>query len=178
MPDQSNVASLRERPNRGASNEWYTPPHIFEALGLEFDLDPCAPEGGVPWIPAKAHYSKVDHGLMMPWHGRVWLNPPYGTETWDWLERLAMHGDGIALIFARTETQRFHEIAPSADAICLIRGRLSFVAGERQGAGHNAAAPSVLLAWGQDCADALRRSDLGLVYVPHPEFTFEGERAA
>lgn len=169
-PTNRSVTTLRERPNRGASNEWYTPPHVFDALGLEFDLDPCAPEGGVPWIPAKRHYAKADEGLMMPWEGRVWLNPPYGTETWDWLDRLAMHGHGIALIFARTETARFQQIAPTADAICLIRGRLSFIAGETaQRAGHNAAAPSILLAWGPDCANALHRSNLGLVYVPCQE---------
>ena len=25
------------------SKEWYTPRRIFDALGLEFDLDPCSP---------------------------------------------------------------------------------------------------------------------------------------
>lgn len=27
----------------GASDDRYTPPHIFSALGIEFDLDPCSP---------------------------------------------------------------------------------------------------------------------------------------
>src|ERR1700749_4562127 len=54
----------------GDSVEWYPPPGIFEALGLEFDLDPCAPPGGLPWIPAKRFLSIEDDGLTQPWEGR------------------------------------------------------------------------------------------------------------
>jgi hypothetical protein len=28
----------------GLSSDWFTPPEIFAALGLEFDLDPCSPD--------------------------------------------------------------------------------------------------------------------------------------
>lgn len=49
--------SLRDSDTR--SVEWFTPPHVFEALDLTFDLDPAAPEGGVPWIPARDHYEVV-----------------------------------------------------------------------------------------------------------------------
>lgn len=44
------------------SPEWYTPPEIFAALGLTFDLDPCAPPyplaSDTPWwqaAVARAH---------------------------------------------------------------------------------------------------------------------------
>jgi hypothetical protein len=81
---------------RGAdsTDEWFTPPEVFDALGIDFDLDPAAPPSGVPWIPANRHFSKADDGLTQPWTGRVWLNPPYGRETRRWLARLAEHGDG------------------------------------------------------------------------------------
>lgn len=150
----------------GSSVEWYTPPRVFTALGLRFDLDPCAPVGGVPWLPADRHYSKTDDGLSRPWRGRVWLNPPYGTQTVEWIERLARHGNGIALVFARTDTGWAQQAIGSADAVCLIAGRLSFIAGhERGGKGHNAAAASMLLAWGDDCAEALRGCGLGLTFT-------------
>ena len=69
--------------------DWYTPKHIFDSMGLTFDLDPCAPvtEGnaGVPWIPAKKVFTLVDNGLTQSWGDpattSIWLNPPYGRET-------------------------------------------------------------------------------------------------
>lgn len=98
----------RTRPNTGESNSWLTPPEIIAALGT-FDLDPCACVGQ-PWSTAETHLYPRDDGLSAPWVGRVWLNPPYGPATARWLQRLARHGDGIALIFARTETE-MHPLA-------------------------------------------------------------------
>jgi hypothetical protein len=118
-------------PVQGATDEWWTPPHVFEALGLEFDLDPCSPPGGVPWLPARRHYTREEDGLAQPWEGRVWINPPYGKEAGKWLLRLAEHGDGIALVFARTDVRWWHAAVPSASAVCFIRGRLTFIAGRR-----------------------------------------------
>jgi hypothetical protein len=96
--------------SRGQSVEWYTPPEVFEALAISFDLDPAAPAGGVPWVPAERFLSQSENGLVQPWAGRVWLNPPYGRGTAEWLERLARHGDGLALVFARTDTRWYQEI--------------------------------------------------------------------
>lgn len=149
------------------SVEWYTPPHIFDALGLAFDLDPCAPAGGVPWIPAAEHYSAADDGLARPWRGRVWLNPPYGREAAAWVRRLVEHGDGLALVFARVDAAWAQDAIRAADAVCLIAGRLSFIDG--RGAdrrGHNAAAGSMLLAYGAECADAVMASGLGITFNP------------
>lgn len=143
------------RPHRGQSDEWLTPPEVLAALG-PFDLDPCAPVNR-PWETAGRHYTVGDNGLWQEWAGRVWLNPPYGPETGRWLERLATHGNGIALIFARTETEMFHRWGwERADAMLFLRGRLHFhrVGGERAKA--NAGGPSVLIAYGSANAAALR----------------------
>jgi hypothetical protein len=151
-------------PGGGLSNEWFTPPSVFDALGLDFDLDPAHPVDRLPWVPAARTFSIDDDGLSQSWSGRVWLNPPYGPATTTWLERFVEHGDGIALVFARTETQWFHRHALAVDAWCLIRGRLTFVHADGRPSAYNAGAPSVLLAAGEDCAAALRRSGLG-IYV-------------
>lgn len=156
-------------PNEGKTCEWYTPRHVFDALALTFDLDPCAPAGGVPWVPAAKHYSVVDGGLSQPWFGRVWLNPPYGSATGRWVERLAEHGWGIALVFSRTDVRWWHRVAPMATAVCFVRGRLTFVAGAGQSAPGNSGGPSALLAFGADCARALAGSGLGIVYWTSPE---------
>lgn len=149
------------------SPEWYTPPHVFDALGLDFDLDPCAPEGGVPWIPALRSCSLADDGLSQPWEGRVWLNPPYGNAAPRWVGRLIEHGDGIALVFARTDPAWGQYALRCADAVCFIAGRLRFRSGlERNGPGHNAPASSMLLAYGRECADAVTHCGLGVVLQP------------
>jgi hypothetical protein len=146
-----------ERTQNG-KDEWLTPPEIIRALG-EFDLDPCAPVER-SWDMAKQHYTKLDDGLSKPWFGRVWLNPPYGNQTARWLRRLAEHGNGIALTFARTETRLFFPtIWEKADAILFLRGRLRFY--NRDGTqGKSAGAPSCLIAYGVENAEALRRSGL------------------
>jgi hypothetical protein len=148
----------------GRTVEWYTPPWLFEALGIEFDLDPAAPPGGVPWVPAANHYSEIEDGLAQPWFGRVWLNPPYGRQTAVWLERLVAHGDGLALVFARSDTRWWQGVVPAATAVCLVAGRLRFVDVDGRSAG-TAGAPSALIAFGLPCALAVAQADLGQTFL-------------
>lgn len=44
-----------------ATDEWYTPKEIIDALG-EFDLDPCAATNPL-WPTAKHTFNKNDDGL-------------------------------------------------------------------------------------------------------------------
>ncbi len=148
----------------GKTNEWLTPPEIIRALG-PFDLDPCSPVHR-PWDTARVHYSTRDNGLAQKWAGRVWLNPPYGPHMKDWLERLADHANGIALVFARTETAWFYSHGWSrADSLLFLRGRLRFHRVDGSRANAFAGAPSVLLAYGQQNVDALRRCGLPGAHV-------------
>jgi hypothetical protein len=144
------------------SVDWYTPQWIFDELGLTFDLDPCAPPGGVPWIPAKQVYSLPQDGLSLPWHGRVWLNPPYGKHTKQWLGKMAEHGNGVALVFARTDCEWFHRYAASATALRFMAGRIKFVDGLGVTSNNGAGAGSMLIAWGAECAQALLGFNSGL----------------
>ena len=144
--------------NTDNNDEWLTPPEIVEALG-PFDLDPCSPIKR-PWDTAKVHYNVNDDGLSKEWFGRVWCNPPYGKETFIWLDKLHRHGDGIALIFARTETVGFHAtVWEKATAIFFFKGRLRFhrVDGSR---GDSANAPSCLVIYGEENIKRVRDSDL------------------
>lgn len=133
--------------NTANADEWLTPPDILSALG-PFDLDPCAPVSR-PWDMAARHYTVDDDGLSRPWEGRVWLNPPYGTRTFEWMARLAEHKQGIALIFARTETRGFHsEIWNKAHSVFFFKGRLRFFrmdGSQAQGAN----APSCLVSYSE-----------------------------
>jgi hypothetical protein len=139
--------------------EWLTPPHILKALG-PFDLDPCAPVKR-PWPMANHHFTVQDDGFNQDWYGRIWLNPPYGTELPRWLGRLAEHGNGICLAYARTETKMFFDhVWGVADAVLFLEGRLYFHYVDGTRAKQNGGAPSVLIAYGKNNAEALR--DCGL----------------
>ena len=140
--------------SRTGKCEWLTPPEIIRALG-RFDLDPCAPRQR-PWPTARRHFTIEDDGLCKAWFGRVWLNPPYGRETNRWLAKLARHGDGIALIFARTETRMFFDhIWARASAVLFLRGRLTFHNADGTKPTNSGGAPSCLVAYGRRNAVAL-----------------------
>jgi hypothetical protein len=141
--------------------EWLSPPEIIRALG-PFDLDPCAPIVR-PWPMAFEHYTVQDNGLLLPWHGRIWMNPPYGPPAviTPWMHKLSQHGNGVALIFARTETKMFFRyVWERADSIFFIQDRLYFYDIEGQRAKANGGAPSALVAYGTNNVDAIE--DAGL----------------
>lgn len=161
------------------TNEWFTPPEIITALG-PFDLDPCAPKVQ-PFPTAARTYTREDNGLIKPWEGRVWLNPPYTVQMlMRFLARMAEHDHGTALIFARTETEAFHEyVWKRAAAVLFLRGRLNFLVGSpeimskpdrqyRYGErfDQNAGAPSVLCAYGMRDADILAGCEIEGRFVP------------
>ena len=153
------------RAHRGATDDWITPPHIVEALG-RFDLDPCAciPQ---PWPCADTSYNVHDDGLARPWCGRLWLNPPYGRRAEPFLTRLAEHGDGVALLFARTETAMFHRyVWGKADGLLFLKGRLHFHRPDGTRASGNAGGPSVLIAYGAENVSSLKHSGLDGAFVP------------
>lgn len=170
----------------GASVEWFTPDWLFAALKdadglpLVFDLDPCHPAERLSWVPARKVYTQADNGLVLGWRGLVFLNPPYGRETPRWLARMASFWaagttQGIALVFARTDTAWFGEAVATATAILFLSERVQFVdasgqpplvADKRTGKMRKGSpgAGSMLIAWGNDAAAALERSDLGPVW--------------
>ena len=144
---------------------WLTPPHIIDALG-PFDLDPCAAPLPRPWPTAGHMVTLPNDGLKLSWHGRIWLNPPYDADAWLWLDRLAEHGCGLALIFARTETFGFHRsVWERAQAVRFLEGRLHFHHPDGRRAAFNGGAPSVLVAYGDYDADRLCRSSIAGAFI-------------
>ncbi|MDE2096950.1 MAG: adenine methyltransferase [Patescibacteria group bacterium] len=149
---------------RSETVEWLTPKELIDALG-PFDLDPCAPAER-PWPTAKVHYALPQDGLVKKWRGLVWLNPPYNGNQWEWLAKLARHGEGLALIFARTETRGFVDtVWRHADALLFLSGRLHFCNAVGRKARMDAGAPSVLVAYGREACARLVASDLPGAFV-------------
>jgi hypothetical protein len=150
--------------NKELTVDWLTPKYIIDSFP-EFDLDPCA-SVHQEWATAKTMIKLPENGLLAEWFGRVWLNPPYGARQINpWLEKMALHGNGMALVFARTETLWFHEhVWPFASGVFFFKGRLSYIHGKalsgRAKYGANAACPSVLVSYGDECSELLQKCSL------------------
>ena len=142
--------------------DWLTPPEWLTKLG-PFDLDPCCPHG-MPWHTAGRMVSLPEDGLAIDWYGRVWLNPPFGNQAWPWVQKLARHGNGIALIPARTETVGFYQsVWYRADAVCFVKGRPHFHHLNGSRAKLNSGAPIALAAYGAENVRALLTANIGVV---------------
>lgn len=145
------------------THDWITPRHILDALG-PFDLDPCM-SLHQPWETAASGFTVLDDGLSREWFGHVWLNPPYGSQIAQWMERLARHGDGIALVFARSDTKWFQSVSKTAAAMLFLAGRVRFhdTRGgkfQRTGGGSCATSPSVLIGYGDRAKETLLKCPL------------------
>ena len=134
------------------SDDYYTPKWIFDALKLEFDVDPAQPIGGCSWIPVKRYYTILDDGLAQNWVGRVWCNPPYSAPS-AWVERFIAHGDGIMLIHL-AKSEWLQRLWKKSDAITLLPTNMKFTTpddGEKSIFG-----PTALFAMGEENAAALK----------------------
>lgn len=101
------------------SDDCYTPRWLFDAMGLEFDLDVAAPAGG-PWhVPAKRYYTAADDGLTSPWDGLVWCNPPYSGLR-PWVDRWAAHPCGVLLATYAPEMYATPVMLGAADVVAFV----------------------------------------------------------
>tara|TARA_R110000824_G_scaffold526_3_gene3333 strand:+ start:5019 stop:5504 length:486 start_codon:yes stop_codon:yes gene_type:complete len=143
------------------SDDWYTPKDIFERLDLWFDLDPCSP-GPHTWVPAERLYTKENDGLNSPWHGSVFMNPPYAGRNGHvpWLKKFLDHGHGIAIVRAYTSSAWWHEHAVKAEYMLFPNGKTKFVRPDGT-VGCSPGSGVVLLGMGKDMGDAMKASGIG-----------------
>lgn len=114
------------------SDRYMTSPEILAivtAQWLGIDLDPCwDPESDVK---AKQVYDirQGQDGLVLPWHGRVWCNPPYSMPE-PWLARAAQHGaaggEVLAIVPAATGTRGWSRFVWPFACICFLSPRPKF----------------------------------------------------
>lgn len=105
----------------GATNEWYTPKFIFDALGERFDVDVAAPPGDYEThVPADLFIR--EDSLRRAWRGFIWMNPPFGGRNGlvPWLDKFCEHGDGVALTPDRTSAPWFQKYAPRVSLMLFL----------------------------------------------------------
>ncbi len=152
----------------GATNEWYTPAHVFEAMDVMFDLDVAAPKEPIS-IPAYRWVDRicVSGSLESEWSGFVWMNPPFGGRNGivPWLDKFFQHGNGVALTPDRTSAPWWQEYAAKADALLFVHGKLKFIGADGL-PGMSPAQGTTLMAAGDVGVHALRnaaKAGLGLL---------------
>ena len=135
----------------------------FLELGA-FDLDPCAAIVNPTHICGN-YYTEKDDGLSQPWHGRVFMNPPYSNAA-PWIKRHAEHGNGISLVPSTTESVFWREIVwRHAKAILLLHGRVRFCRMDGTATTGNPLRPVCLIAWSKRDTGFLTRSTLASVLL-------------
>ena len=134
------------------TDEHYTPKWLFDSMGIRFDLDVASPIGG-SHVPADRYYTKEDDGLLQPWIGRVWMNPPYSLTT-PWVHKFIENGNGIALLVV-SKSKWFQTLWDTAEAIVPTPTNLKFV--RPDGLLASISFQTFLFAMGDDCVEAVKR---------------------
>jgi phage N-6-adenine-methyltransferase len=155
-------------------SEWYTPKKIIEGVVRLFgqiDLDPCSNDKENPTVPALNHFTKEDDGLSHEWIGKVYMNPPYGSDIPDWVEKVYWEytkgttTEAVCLVPARTDTAWFNSL--ECFPRLFIKGRLQF-----SGYHNSAPFPSALFYLGDRVEDFVRIfSDLGVTYTRYEQLS-------
>ena len=143
------------------NDEWYTPTEIIRSLG-DFDLDPASSEEAFRLnSSAKEIYTAMDNGLVQPWNGRIWLNPPYSNPlVQQFLLKMAEHNRGIALVFSKIEAKWFHDIVlDNATAVKFLYNRIQFFKPDGT-KGMQPRNGSMLVAYGEEDAEILSNNSI------------------
>lgn len=141
----------------GRSDEWYTPPAVFEALGCRFDLDVAPARFAEGHVPCKRKLA--GDGLAEPWDGMVWMNPPFGGRNGlePWLDRFLAHRNGIALVPDRTSAPWFWTAWRRANAVLFTR-KIKFIKPDGT-TGDSPSNGTALIACGEVAVCALKRAE-------------------
>lgn len=127
------------------SNEHFTPRKYIDAARValgSIDLDPASCEEANTIVGATTYYTEAEDGLTQPWHGRVFLNPPYGRLAGEFVARFVDYyvarkvSAGIVLVNSHcTDTEWFQPLWDGL--LCFTDHRINFYGDEgRSGSTH------------------------------------------
>lgn len=170
VQDRKNVQTAALKSSE--SDEWYTPPRYMDVvrrfLGT-IDLDPASHVIANEHVGAERFFAIEDDGLAQEWHGRVFLNPPYGTKCPAFVAKLqaeyaaARTREAVLLVSAySTETRWFQPLFNYP--ICFVNHRIKFIDSDTNaGAGSSTIGNAFVYMGARTSAFAEAFSELGAV---------------
>lgn len=112
-----------------AKDEQYTPQWVFDALGVEFDLDVASSHNPYVVVPTKRRYTIEEDALTQPWEGLVWMNPPYSGVT-PWVDKWIEHGNGFCLVPLASQGRWVNKLWESEAKLTYMPPNMKFIGGE------------------------------------------------
>lgn len=134
------------------SDDYYTPRWLFDTLNVHFDLDVASPPHPTN-VPCTRYLTQADDALAQPWHGNVWMNPPF-SKPQPWVQRFIEHGNGIALLPA-SKSRWFYELWQTNAAITSLPANFKFQ--DPKGSNGSILMPIVLIAYGETNKHAIAK---------------------
>lgn len=130
----ADLLNPRELDASDESDGWYTPTWMVDAARLvlgSIDTDPATCAAAQAIVQAKTWYTATENGLVQPWHGRVWCNPPY-SDPLPWVARMtALYqahtiDAGMMLLNCSCSPSWAQLLWRHATAVCLLGKRINF----------------------------------------------------
>lgn len=131
-----------------ARADWETPQDLYDKLNAEFHFT-CDVAADYQNHKHENYYTAEMDGIIQPWEGVCWCNPPYGRNVGRWVEKAyceAQRGvKTVMLLPARTDTRWFHEWIYRQQGVDtrFLKGRLKF-----GGCSNSAPFPSMIVVFG------------------------------
>lgn len=158
--------------NAGKCDDWYTPAHVFDALGTVFDIDVAGKRCPANYVTC--HSIIESDSLDREWGSYVWMNPPFGGRNGliPWMDKFFKNRNGIALTPDRTSAPWFQSSWDRADLV-MFTPKLKFLR-EDGTVGESPSTGTALWACGPQACAALDRASrstfnapgLGIIAVP------------
>lgn len=159
------MSSSSNNKSTNSSDEKATPPYLTRRINRSIDGFNVDVAAGAEKSPiADERYTIEDDGLVMPWFGKVWCNPPY-SEPHKWVNKASEEWSKddvdliVFLVKGDSSTNWWHDLYELASYVCFIDRRLSF------GEGSNSAPfPNHIFTVGEPTDELLEElEDIGAV---------------
>ena len=115
-----------------STDDWHTPDRILDlgrAILGNFDTDPASCRAAQDRVRASRWYGQVEDGLVLPWPGRVWLNPPFSNiDAWVDGAKERVGGDTEVVLLcchANTDAKWWHRLTECP--VAFSRGRVRYL---------------------------------------------------